>query len=902
MKAISLRPLLFLVLAFAVIVVPSDGATKKKKPKNTEPPAEEKAVVPLPPAELTVGVQFQDDEAEGMGDILIPAWRFPSGLLFVNPRATRTDHSAEEYNVGLGYRHLFPKRQVILGVNGYYDYRDTGHSTYDQWGAGLELLSQWLDARANVYKPEDKRTTVATDTEQSSSRSTSTAQGWTDPYAEDHEIAQSYIIQQTTRTTTTTRYFEQYEKALEGYDAEIGLRLPLPVRPETFETRVFGGYYRFDAEYGDDIDGFKARLELRLLASLFLDAAWYENKDLTGSDYSIGGRFSVPLDLAALAHGRNPFAEFKSRLGRKERSFDARLTEMVMRDPQIRLEISDFIEREDLYRVETSKDTDTWRQDYMLMVDVNFIDGDAGSASGDGSAEQPFSAIQNGVDDAFGERNVYVYDSSKSYRENVEMTPGVTLWGSGCLVPGYNGKSFGSGIQPTVDGRSQGPAITMADRTTVRGFRITNTDHGGGPKIENLGVLGDTDVSRVGLLGRNATDLLVGCNTIEGAREGAIFGQQGDFSLTFIHNDVLNNMDAGVLIGAEGASGVFNVLVDNSLFEANGIGLMSQAMNYDSALLQIQNSAFNRNGADGASILMADNGAATVAISGSWTERNAGTGFNVIMTGTDSALAELFDVDAHRNGGPGVSVTMVDVGTGSAFLNGVRADRNTGPGINVTIVDADEALASLSHVSANRNIGPGVNVTLVSSDEATAYLNHTHANNNEGPGLNVVLVDAGFALASVANSSAHNNLGGGVNLVLTDSPWSTALISGSQANNNLGGPGFNVDINGGAIALANLSGLTANNNQGEGIRMNLQGDMAAVGLVGLPGALAQTLNSALGLAGFGLPPEAENLLGPAGPVQVLGNQGLGIVASIEGDMLAGGAFFDINAQNNFGGG
>ncbi|MBP7829483.1 MAG: inverse autotransporter beta domain-containing protein, partial [Kiritimatiellae bacterium] len=915
------RSLLLAVLALLLAADPADAAKEKKKERSkpaaekkaarkkakpkaepkAEAPAEEKAAATLPPAELTVGVQFRDDEAEGLGDVLVPAWRFPSGLLFVNPRSTRTDQDAEEYSLGLGYRHLFPKREIILGANGYYDYRDTGHSTYDQWGAGLELLSRWLDARANYYDPEDTRTVVAETTERSSSSSTSTEEGWTDPYAEDHEIAQSYIIQQTTRTTTTTRFFEQYEQAMDGWDAEAGLRLPLPVRPETFEARVFGGYYRFDADYGDDIEGFKARLELRLLASLFLDAAWYEDDALTGSDYYAGGRFSVPLDLAALAHGRNPFAAFQSRLGRGERTFDARLTEMVMRDPQIRLEVSDFIERADLYTVQTSKDTDTWRQDYTLMADVNFVDGDAGSRGGDGSAERPFSAIQDGVDDAFGERNVYVYDASKSYRENVEMTPGVTLWGSGCLVPGYNGKSFGSGIQPTVDGRSGGPSITMADRTTIRGFRITNTDHGGA-RFEDVAMLGDMDISRVGLFGNGATDLRVECNTIEGAAVGSAFGRVGDFNLVFANNDVLDNVNAGMLVGGEGASGTFDVLVDGSRFENNGIGLMSQAANYDSALLQIQDSAFNRNNADGATVLMIGNGLASVVLAGSQAERNAGAGFNVTAIASDLALVELSGVGAHRNGGGGVNIALMDSGSAQALLHDVQAHRNEGLGVNIGVLGADEGLISLSHVSADDNAGPGVTAVMVDAGEATAWLNHVHADGNEGPGLNVSIAGAGSAVAGVANSSADGNLGGGVNITLSDAPWAMALVSGSEARGNLGGPGFNVLVENADLALANLSGLTANDNEGGGILLNMQSPFAAIGVIGMPAALVETLEGALGLAGGLLPPEVEDLLGPAGPIEAVGNQGQGVAAFIDGDLIAGGAFFDIRAEGNLGGG
>ncbi len=897
MKRMPWRSLLLAIVSLSLAAAPSDGASKKKKAADSQPAVEKKAArkktsrakqekknepavetqqgaAALPPAELTAGVQFRDDEAEGLGDILVPAWRFPSGLLFVNPRATRTDSDAEEYNVGLGYRHLFPGRAIILGANGYYDYRDTGHSTYDQWGAGVELLSRWLDARANGYWPEDTRHTVAEASETSSSRSTRTEEGWTDPYAAGHEIAQSYVVEQTTRTTTTTRYYEQYEQALDGWDAEVGLRLPLPVRPEVLEPRVFGGYYRYDAEYGEDIEGFKARVELRLLASVFLDAAWYEDEDLTGSDYYVGGRFTVPLDLAAAAHGRNPFAPLRSRLRGEARGFDARLTEMVMRDPQIRLETSEFIERADLARVDRRKHTETRQEDYTLMADVNFVSGDAGSRGGDGTAENPFRAIQPGVDSAFGERNVYVYNSSRAYRENVELTPGVTLWGSGCLVPGYNGQSFGSGIQPTVDGHGGGPAISMANRTTIRGFRITNTGRGGS-RVEDLPVFGPTDVSGVGVLGRDATDLRVECNTIAGADVGALFARQGDFSLAFLDNDVLDNRDAGLMIGGQGSSGTFDVLVDGSRFERNGIGLMSVAWNYDEAFLTIRNSAFERNGAAGASILMDQNGFSSVEIADSQAERNAGPGFDINITASDEALVALSGVGSHHNGGAGVQV--LTLGTG-------------------------QAVATIENVQAHGNAGPGIDLAFLDNGEVMASVNRAHADGNAGPGIRITATAADTVLASVANSWAAANGGGGVEILVDDTAMALALVGGSQAHDNAGGPGFNVLIENTDVALANLSGLTANGNEGGGILLNMQSPFAAIGVIGLPDALAGLLGGVMETAGGFLPAETAMLLGHAGPVEAIGNQGLGVTAIIDGDMIAGGAIFDIHAENNVGGG
>lgn len=185
---------------------------------------------------------------------------------------------------------------------------------------------------------------VASETETISRQSTRTTTTWQDPYATGNAIVQDYTLTRTLTTVTTTRTYEQFEQALGGYDWEIGLRFPLPTPPETLEARLFGGYYDFDNDFGGEAKGWKARAELRVLSSLFLDAGIYENDDLTGSDWFAGARLSVPLDLSAVSRGRNPFATAKSRWNGETRDLSARLTEMVMRDPQVRLDTSKFIE------------------------------------------------------------------------------------------------------------------------------------------------------------------------------------------------------------------------------------------------------------------------------------------------------------------------------------------------------------------------------------------------------------------------------------------------------------------------------------------------------------------------------------------------------------------------------
>ncbi|MBS0585087.1 MAG: inverse autotransporter beta domain-containing protein [Verrucomicrobia bacterium] len=68
--------------------------------------------------------------------------------VFLDLRSQIFDDSLLAANVGLGMRYLGP---WILGVNIYYDYRQTIYLNYNQIGVGLECLGKYLDFRLNGY-------------------------------------------------------------------------------------------------------------------------------------------------------------------------------------------------------------------------------------------------------------------------------------------------------------------------------------------------------------------------------------------------------------------------------------------------------------------------------------------------------------------------------------------------------------------------------------------------------------------------------------------------------------------------------------------------------------------------------------------------------------------------------
>ena len=878
-----------LVVFLSCPLPPPAQAAKPKKSKSA-PPAAQAAENEWPPAELTFGVQASDSETEGLGDLLVPLWN-PGGigLLFANPRAAITDHDEEEDNLGLGYRQLVPGCGVILGANAYYDYRDTDARHYDQWGVGFEILSAWIDARANYYDADDDAHLVDSRTETTTSQSEQYSSGWSAPYADEHSILQDYSTTRTLTTVTSTRTFEQFEAAYGGYDWEIGLRLPL--KSDSLEARVFGGYYDFDRDFGADVQGWKVRTELRVLASLFLDAGLYENEDLTGSDWFAGARLSVPLDLAQIARGRNPFVTAKARLHGAPRDLSARLTEMVMRDSQIRIETSDFIENESLATEETTRDRSTDRTSYVLLPDVNFVDGDEGAppianpaaraqplvngndgaAFGDGSAEHPFATIQQGVDAVFGTRNVYVYDATSAYVENVVLTPGVSLWGSGVMLPGLFGTRFGSGVAPVVDGGGTGPAITLADRTTVLGFRVQNTGTGGPGIFVNLPGRGLVDVSRVGILGNDATDLTLVANRISGNGVGVLLARQGDFRLLFDESAVVDNAATGMEIWTAGNSGTCDVSIVESLFENNGDeGLQIYASTYDQSLVRIQDSQFRDNGGNGLQISQLDtlragtglfgvraednagagldlrtqdNGLYQAAITGSTFSANGEAGLSLASAGDAASLVEIDNSRFANNDGNGLRIEANGGGTGAvAIANGLFADngsnglflqsadperlligiedsdfvRNAENGLGAQVMDGGQFAIALAGCSFGHNAAAGLDVGAGGLDLAAVWIQDGTFTDNAREGAAFDLSTSDEAVLAIFGARAEGNGLEGIGASLSNLTAAGIAFSNVVANQN-GQRGIGIAVRDAETAEVDLENVHANDNQAAGI-------------------------------------------------------------------------------------
>lgn len=785
------------------------------------------------PGEITVGFRAGNDVLEGFTDLLAPLWRPDDGMFFINPRFSANDSSQEEYNLGLGYRQLFPKAGVIVGVNAYFDHRETDMgSQFNQVGAGLEILSKYLDFRANYYRPDDKQNTVSScQTTETTKKSSTATQGTTEPVATGHTIQQNYLSVTRITTTTTTKLWEQYEQALEGFDLELGGHLPIPGLSDYMDVGIFGGYYFYNGLYNlDDIEGFKGRLEVELLPSLTLDAEVYEDDDLFGSDYFVGARISLPFDTSLLAQGRNPFKGAADGFKWRKRNADlsSRLGEMVMRDLHVRTDLSDVTEVKDAEQVTSSTATRSTEINNTLLANANFVDADNTSGVEDGTAEHPYNTVQEAVNNGNGFTAAYVWDAGTTYKENVVLKTSFSLYGSGYLLQGVEGKTFGSGIYPVIDGMNNGAAITLANNTTVAGVKVQNTAaplakrNKGGP---------DFDLERVGIYGNNVNNVILTSVQAEGCSIGAfIYNTEGNFNVAISDSTFKNNSQAGLgLIGGELKPVPDDTFKNNSLA---GLALIGAKMvtvalpdPIDSMNVTLSGNTFTGNGETGLGIYGHTSGDATLFMENNTIYDNAGFGATIrFMTGEDTLTV---------NPIAGGNITMT-------LNNNVFTD-NDGMGLGISANADGSATLTMTLNKANRNKGDGVCAELDAvSGDAVITIKDLQVNDNiakvdlhqavpytdVGDGLYVEAYShQGNSIGTFENIQANRNSHTGLEVcdIGTEGEGSSdvkasASFKNIEANNN-GDFGLDIGVyaTGAGTAAVTFDGITANNNSEEGL-------------------------------------------------------------------------------------
>ncbi len=215
--------------------------------------------------------QAGDFRLDGMTNIVST----DTSILFIDPSFTYTSNwkygdNSSEFNFGTGIRifteNFFPEGAVV-GANIYYDRKWTvNDNTYNQFGLGMEFLSDYIDARVNGFIPTDK------------TKSTS------------GKVRKSPF----TTNAIHSSLGNGYESSFYGYNAEVGIRLPFTSNFGV--ARVYLGYDDYRSNKLKDVDTFKLKLAYRPISLVELMAQYNFDDEVLKTHWLFGVNVSIPID------------------------------------------------------------------------------------------------------------------------------------------------------------------------------------------------------------------------------------------------------------------------------------------------------------------------------------------------------------------------------------------------------------------------------------------------------------------------------------------------------------------------------------------------------------------------------------------------------------------------------
>ncbi|MCF7838358.1 MAG: right-handed parallel beta-helix repeat-containing protein, partial [Candidatus Marinimicrobia bacterium] len=507
---------------------------------------------------------------------------------------------------------------------------------------------------------------------------------------------------------------------------------------------------------------------------------------------------------------------------------------------------------------------------------------------------------------AFGKGNVYVHAKDGAYLENVMLKDGVTLWGAGSVISGFGGKTYG-GTYPTVDGGGNGPTITMANNTTVKGLRIINT--GPSTLAPTVALGGSSMPQRIGIYAEGVTNLRIENNIVEHTDIGALILPAGGMAVgadgiapmapAFLGGDLRvaiddtlfrNNAAAGAVIQGWGASGTFDVWISNSSFLRNGMGLEVRGENYDDATLQIRDTLFAFNQGNGfTAVLEADR--VNVKLNRVAVRDSGAVGGLVQVQGNETADVRFKRFTTTGNAGPGLLAIVQGGESALLDMQRVNASGNEGDGLMTAVQSLGAAMLNLVDVESTQNASIGLQAHV--SGQSLSWVNLDNVRLNENLlGGQVISQSPGVSLVTANLPDWDLGLDGLLGPVL---PFADVNLRSASADRRLEASrnqafGLTVLSRGEFGALTALLDVSANDNEaGYGLYANTESDQVAVNWVGSSDNLTELAQMGVGLLGLLVPPDNLPMLPPpqgVGPAQFNNNLGYGALIEAGAPLVA----------------
>lgn len=502
-------------------------------------------------------------------------------LPFLDLRGHVFNNGKMAANAGLGIRYLNSNR--IWGMSGYYDYRDTYRSHYNQVSLGIETLGIVWDFRMNGYLPVGAKT----------SRYYSTKFGG----FKEHQMFVS----------------RKYEYAFKGANAEVGFHID----PVTDVSLYFaGGPYYLNGR-GQSAWGGNARF-----TADFFDCLKFEGS--TSYDHVfkwVGqGQFGITFSFG----NKKPI---------KPRHGNTCADEILVRQRAVQR-----VDRMEIVPV------DHHRKKFVainpltgLPYEFVFVNN---TSSSNGTFKSPYPTLLQAQNNSVPGNILYVFQgdgTTKGMDAGILLQDDQQLFGSGnthtlpttlgrVTIPAY------TPLMPIITNLS-GEVVTLANRNTVSGFQIQNglrngisgTDINGFTLEESLLISGPV-FSCVDLFGAtgsiNISNNLVITNTPDGNTNGnGIYVENCDASLSIANNSFLNPAKVGatfvILLDNGGPISIYNnsfVTQGKPVMSLeNDTGIWLENANVASTI-DIHNNLFQNQGALGIAMIPSGNTNQTVSV------------------------------------------------------------------------------------------------------------------------------------------------------------------------------------------------------------------------------------------------------------------------------------------------
>ena len=473
-------------------------------------------------AHVDVGGWLGTKRNLGEVDLFVPLAQDSRTLFFTDLRIRSDDDGGNEGNFGLALRRMYASGWN-LGAYGYYDRKRTEFGNFfNQVTLGVEALGRDFDLRANAYLPFGERVKFAGSTPGSSFAS---------------------IVGTTVQVTTLGASLTE-ERALQGFDAEVGWRVPIWAVEENKALRLYAGLFHFDDDVVKSVTGPRLRAELTMYEIPHLPeqsrltlGAEYLQDDARGSQGFSIARLRIPLQA-----DRN-----ERPLNWQER----RMTDYVMRD------------------VDIVTETQTTTAPTIIETAAQTAGGSAITVID--AASTPGSDLATAVTNAGANSTVILQGSFNTAvtapANAVVLQTGQTVMGAGQLaVATQSGRTAvlslapGASINANISGATVG-AVYMGTNSTLTGMTVNSSGNDVGNSVYGVQVdavsgatitnnvisatSGFNNALAVRLVG-GSTDTLLSGNTIIATRTGvggnAVALQMvGDASATVVGN----SFDAG---------------------------------------------------------------------------------------------------------------------------------------------------------------------------------------------------------------------------------------------------------------------------------------------------------------------------------------------------------------------